>query len=161
MDVLGFLCLSLVGVAILSSPPEKMLSDKREDPKNDTWMPMNNGPRNNPRATSVNTRAKLQKILKKIDNEVQESVIVKLGDASIAAPFTSKMSSIQCSKDRGTSPNRFVIRKHKCLSSCSMSRDQTGTLHSGHHPADVQNTGTECTDTGLQPVSVVSGWNQV
>lgn len=42
-----------------------------------------------------------------------------------------------------------------------MSRDQAGTLHFGHHPADVQNTGTECIDTRLQPVSIISGWNQV
>ncbi|XP_011869217.1 PREDICTED: manganese-transporting ATPase 13A1 [Vollenhovia emeryi] len=86
-----------VGVAILSSPPERVVSDKREDPRNDTLSPVNNGPKNNPRAAPVSTRAKLQKILKEIDNEVQEqSVIVKLGDASIAAPFTSKKSSIQC-----------------------------------------------------------------
>lgn len=52
--------------------------------------------------TSGGSRAKLQKILKDIDNEAQDQpVIVKLGDASIAAPFTSKMSSIQCSKHHG------------------------------------------------------------
>ncbi|KYM97902.1 PREDICTED: manganese-transporting ATPase 13A1 [Cyphomyrmex costatus] len=87
-----------VGVAILSSPPERVVTEKREDPRNDTLMSlMNNGPRNNSRVAPGGSRTKLQKILKDLDNEVQEqSTIVKLGDASIAAPFTSKMSSIQC-----------------------------------------------------------------
>ena len=53
-----------------------------------------NGPRNNPRV-SANTRARIQKLLEELE---EQSVIVKLGDASIAAPFTSKMSSIQCSR---------------------------------------------------------------
>ncbi|XP_011648077.1 manganese-transporting ATPase 13A1 [Pogonomyrmex barbatus] len=91
-----------VGVAILSSPSERVHSDKREDSKNEnpvreSYPFVNNGPRNNPRIAPVNNRARLQKILKEIDNEAQEQpAIVKLGDASIAAPFTSKMSSIQC-----------------------------------------------------------------
>ncbi|EFN88845.1 manganese-transporting ATPase 13A1 [Harpegnathos saltator] len=84
-----------VGVAILSSPPRKMLPDKREDSRND--MSLINGPRANSKTPLVNTRTKLQKILKDIENESQEMpTTVKLGDASIAAPFTSKMSSIQC-----------------------------------------------------------------
>lgn len=94
------------GVAILSSTPGKIPSDKREDLRNDnSSSAIINGPRVNTKVP-INTRAKLQKILKDIDNEVQEqSVIVKLGDASIAAPFTSKMSSIQCSKIYETPPS--------------------------------------------------------
>ncbi|KAG6798097.1 manganese-transporting ATPase 13A1 [Apis mellifera caucasica] len=83
-----------VGVAILSSLPEKVSTEKQDNIKNEHTISNSiaNGPRNNPRV-SANTRARIQKILKELE---EQSVIVKLGDASIAAPFTSKMSSIQC-----------------------------------------------------------------
>lgn len=65
-----------------------------------------NGPRSNPRV-SVNTKARIQKILKELE---QQSIIAKLGDASIAAPFTSKMSSIQCSKCHYLNENVVVTK---------------------------------------------------
>ncbi|XP_017761038.1 PREDICTED: manganese-transporting ATPase 13A1 isoform X2 [Eufriesea mexicana] len=84
-----------VGVAILSSLPERVSTEKQDNMKNEYAISNStiaNGPRSNPRV-SVNTRAKIQKILKELE---RQSIIAKLGDASIAAPFTSKMSSIQC-----------------------------------------------------------------
>lgn len=49
------------------------------------------------RANMISTQEMLQKTLKEIDDESVQ--IVKLGDASIAAPFTSKKSSIQSGKN--------------------------------------------------------------
>ncbi|XP_077506976.1 endoplasmic reticulum transmembrane helix translocase isoform X2 [Amblyomma americanum] len=54
------------------------------------------GPRLGSRADKMaDAQRQLQKLLKDLEEQDQAQV-VKLGDASIAAPFTSKLSSIQC-----------------------------------------------------------------
>lgn len=91
----------LLGVAILSSPPERASKHKQDDTKNENVISNSmliNGPRMNSRmsAHARHNNTKIQKLIKQLEQE--DNVVVKLGDASIAAPFTSKMSSIECSK---------------------------------------------------------------
>lgn len=102
-----------VGVALLANAPLKA----PEPPKHKKPTEQSNDPshlprnkrrshtdRNNVTQSRAQTRAErmaetqqqLQKMLQEIEEQDQAQV-VKLGDASIAAPFTSKLSSIQCS----------------------------------------------------------------
>merc|ERR1711973_208973 len=122
----GALKHSNVGVAILSSVPEKkkkkkdgdeedvnkpisMENDKFDKLKKDGKgkRPGADGPsrKQNPNERLSAQQQKLQKMLKELQ-EAEEAAIVKLGDASIAAPFTSKSSSI-------TSINH-VIKQGRC-----------------------------------------------
>ncbi|KAG1714791.1 Manganese-transporting ATPase 13A1 [Nymphon striatum] len=103
-----------VGVAILSNAPERMPERKKKPKEPEDRDSVANkldalvskkqvGKRTDIRQRGAQTRAELlaekqrqmQKLLKEME-EMDQGQIVKLGDASIAAPFTSKLSSIQC-----------------------------------------------------------------
>ncbi|XP_014238364.1 manganese-transporting ATPase 13A1 [Trichogramma pretiosum] len=96
----GALKHAAVGVAILSCPPKKSKSTKSimdestdSPPAIEAQAPV---PRLNPRQQQLqNTKSKIEKLMKELE-EQEQSMVVKLGDASIAAPFTSRFSSIQC-----------------------------------------------------------------
>ncbi|XP_050187126.1 endoplasmic reticulum transmembrane helix translocase-like, partial [Myiozetetes cayanensis] len=100
-----------VGVALLANAPERIPERKKRprDGPGDSGRAGNPGIPGNVKPTSRGAkhrilshreehlaiqRERLSQVLK--DLEEERAPVVKLGDASIAAPFTSKLSSIQC-----------------------------------------------------------------
>ncbi|XP_055286393.1 endoplasmic reticulum transmembrane helix translocase isoform X2 [Moschus berezovskii] len=93
-----------VGVALLANAPERVV-ERRRRPR-DSPILSNSGVRATSRAAKqrsgllpaeeqlASQRDRLSQVLRDLEDE--STPIVKLGDASIAAPFTSKLSSIQC-----------------------------------------------------------------
>nr|CAG4651569.1 EOG090X00J5 [Triops cancriformis] len=112
----GALKHSHVGVAILSNAPEHLPKKKKETippntiaanpassavaaakSKPETKLVSRHGDRGRPNQAErlQKTQLQLNKLLQEIE-EQEKAQIVKLGDASIAAPFTAKLSSILC-----------------------------------------------------------------
>ncbi|XP_043270674.1 endoplasmic reticulum transmembrane helix translocase isoform X4 [Venturia canescens] len=92
----GALKHSQVGVAILSIPPQQQNSEKIAVSLATSSTDTNRGGKNGGRHQNSNkTPMKIPNLLQELE-EQDSATIVKLGDASIAAPFTSKLSSILC-----------------------------------------------------------------
>ncbi|KAM3962708.1 endoplasmic reticulum transmembrane helix translocase [Aphomia sociella] len=85
-----------VGVAILANAPERLREKPKEERAPETEAPRRPpGPRD-PRAEArAEATARLRRAMKKLEEEDQPQ-LVRLGDASVAAPFTSRLSSILC-----------------------------------------------------------------
>uniref|UniRef100_G3T1R2 ATPase 13A1 n=1 Tax=Loxodonta africana TaxID=9785 RepID=G3T1R2_LOXAF len=92
-----------VGVALLANAPERVVERRRRPRDGPILSSGIRGPSRASRQRSgllssdeqtASQRDRLSQVLRDLEDESMP--IVKLGDASIAAPFTSKLSSIQC-----------------------------------------------------------------
>ncbi|NWY22355.1 AT131 ATPase, partial [Aphelocoma coerulescens] len=106
-----------VGVALLANAPERIPERKRR-PRDGLGDGRAGIPAGNVKPSSRGAkhrilaqreeqlaihRERLSQVLRDLDEE--RAPVVKLGDASIAAPFTSKLSSIQCSDNPKPPPD--------------------------------------------------------
>ncbi|XP_018428588.1 PREDICTED: manganese-transporting ATPase 13A1 [Nanorana parkeri] len=98
-----------VGVALLANAPERLPEKKKKREVVGDGRPLPSHPSNSIKPTSraaknrimsqreeqhALQRERISQVLKELEEDQVQ--VVKLGDASIAAPFTSKLSSIQC-----------------------------------------------------------------
>lgn len=87
-----------VGVAILANAPERPKEKREERPEPEPRRPLQlREPRDARAESRAEAAARLRRAIKKLEEDDQPQ-LVRLGDASVAAPFTSRLSSILCSE---------------------------------------------------------------
>ena len=82
---------------------------------------------------------------------------IKLGDASCAAPFTSKLSHVSASEYRVV----WLLDVGLTSFVSSLAYYQAGQVYSGCDHSDVQDLGFELLDHRLESQCPVSRWDQV
>uniref|UniRef100_A0A667XLC9 Endoplasmic reticulum transmembrane helix translocase n=1 Tax=Myripristis murdjan TaxID=586833 RepID=A0A667XLC9_9TELE len=89
-----------IGVALLANAPERMPEKKKRGREKETStaesrpLPPVTSSGSKLSSRAARQRERISQVLRELEED--QIQVVKLGDASIAAPFTSKLSSIQC-----------------------------------------------------------------
>lgn len=100
--------------------------------------------------------------MKELDEaaSLDQPKVVKLGDASIASPFTSRHSSIECGECENLyiySVHIVMLCGHQLILFSSLSCDPTRSLYVSDHSTDVQDPCNQCSNYCLLSKCFVFG----